>query len=128
MNGGPTTPEDAPRGEGLPPAIMAYAQTVHYVSTACVHGRHDDCRWTCKWCSGTCQCECHHDKEPPPADEDHYYDLEIIGPTGSVAHEGHRLDEALALVRFNLQRGYDVSIGRADPTTRGTPGVRPPGI
>lgn len=30
-----------------------------YLSTACLHGRHDDCRLTCKWCPAPCLCDCH---------------------------------------------------------------------
>lgn len=30
-----------------------------YVSTACFHGLHDDCRLLCKWCDGRCNCGCH---------------------------------------------------------------------
>ncbi len=28
----------------------------YYISTACQHGRHDECRKVCKFCSGTCLC------------------------------------------------------------------------
>jgi hypothetical protein len=30
-----------------------------YFSTACQHGRHGDCRLTCKWCDEPCRCACH---------------------------------------------------------------------
>lgn len=36
----------------------------HYISTACLHGRHDDCRQQCKWCPSRCACTgCDH-QEP----------------------------------------------------------------
>lgn len=30
-----------------------------YISTACQHLRHQECRRECKFCSATCQCPCH---------------------------------------------------------------------
>jgi len=36
----------------------------HYVSTACVHGRHAGCRVVCKFCSEICLCDCHWDRTP----------------------------------------------------------------
>lgn len=34
----------------------------HYVSTACLHGLHDRCRRTCKFCDTPCRCvDCDHD-------------------------------------------------------------------
>lgn len=44
-----------------------------YVSTACYHALHDQCRRVCKFCPAECGCEC-HDAElarpaPSPADE-----------------------------------------------------------
>lgn len=30
-----------------------------YVSTACHHKLHDDCRKTCKFCTAKCTCKCH---------------------------------------------------------------------
>jgi hypothetical protein len=30
-----------------------------YLSTACFHGHHDQCRRICKWCPARCVCECH---------------------------------------------------------------------
>lgn len=35
---------------------------VHYFSTYCMHGLHDDCRLTCKHCKAPCRCECHKDR------------------------------------------------------------------
>jgi hypothetical protein len=35
-----------------------------YVSTACQHGEHGQCRRTCKFCPAFCRCEC-HGKELP---------------------------------------------------------------
>ena len=31
-----------------------------YTSTACLHGQHDECRRTCKFCAASCRCSCHH--------------------------------------------------------------------
>lgn len=31
----------------------------HYWSTYCIHGRHNECRRTCKTCEAPCRCECH---------------------------------------------------------------------
>ena len=30
-----------------------------YVSTACWHDHHDQCRRLCKWCPALCLCKCH---------------------------------------------------------------------
>jgi hypothetical protein len=30
-----------------------------YTSTACHHERHQECRFTCKYCDAICQCLCH---------------------------------------------------------------------
>lgn len=30
-----------------------------YVSTACMHGIHDQCRKECKFCKAPCGCACH---------------------------------------------------------------------
>lgn len=30
-----------------------------YVSTACTHDRHPDCRVVCKFCEQICLCSCH---------------------------------------------------------------------
>lgn len=39
-----------------------------YLSTACYHDLHDQCRKTCKFCFEKCKCPCHanedHTKEP----------------------------------------------------------------
>lgn len=35
------------------------ARLVHYVSTYCMHGRHEECRETCKICNAPCRCACH---------------------------------------------------------------------
>jgi hypothetical protein len=32
-----------------------------YLSTACLHERHGQCRHSCKFCGVQCRCECHHD-------------------------------------------------------------------
>lgn len=52
--------------------------TAHaYLSTACVHGRHGDCRLTCKFCPAGCRCVCHQPaptREDPPTDWAQYHD------------------------------------------------------
>lgn len=35
-----------------------------YMSTACSHGRHTDCRVTCKFCREQCVCLCHIEDKP----------------------------------------------------------------
>jgi hypothetical protein len=50
-----------------------------YLSTACLHGRHDYCAAvvgsqgpklpaTCKFCEAECICACHEDDSPSPLD------------------------------------------------------------
>jgi hypothetical protein len=34
-----------------------------YMSTACHHGLHRDCRRTCKFCTSKCRCHCHWKEE-----------------------------------------------------------------
>lgn len=39
-----------------------YGRLFHYISTACFHGRHSQCRLRCKWpeCGEeACKCRCH---------------------------------------------------------------------
>lgn len=31
----------------------------HYLSTACLHGKHGECRLVCKYCKAPCRCNCH---------------------------------------------------------------------
>jgi hypothetical protein len=31
----------------------------HYISTACYHDKHAECRKTCKFCYVACKCPCH---------------------------------------------------------------------
>ncbi len=31
----------------------------YYLSTACLHGEHPQCRATCKFCPAECICPCH---------------------------------------------------------------------
>lgn len=45
--------------------ITALAGRAHYLSTACLHAHHGDCKGTCKWCDAICRCTCH---TTPPAD------------------------------------------------------------
>ncbi len=32
-----------------------------YLSTACFHGLHEQCRKQCKFCDVECRCDCHQD-------------------------------------------------------------------
>lgn len=36
-----------------------------YVSTACVHEKHEECRKACKFCGGACRCSCHAVRDEP---------------------------------------------------------------
>lgn len=36
------------------------AEPHDYLSTACLHDRHDECRRTCKFCEVACKCRCEH--------------------------------------------------------------------
>jgi hypothetical protein len=45
---------DKPMADYLP-----LAQRVHYLSTACIHAHHDECKNTCKFCDRDCRCPCH---------------------------------------------------------------------
>lgn len=38
-----------------------------YISTACHHGEHDECRQECKFCPAACDCVCHQPAPPKPA-------------------------------------------------------------
>jgi hypothetical protein len=61
------------------PAIVRYAESQarghSYVSTACHHDLHEQCRRTCKFCSTPCLCSC-HDASVEPSSRPH-----IGGPT-----------------------------------------------
>jgi hypothetical protein len=42
-------------------AVGVESQLHHYISTACQHGRHSDCRLVCKYCGAKCECaSCEH--------------------------------------------------------------------
>lgn len=41
------------------PAIPVEFVPHVYVSTACIHGKHDLCRSVCKYCEDPCRCSCH---------------------------------------------------------------------
>jgi hypothetical protein len=43
--------------------FVALAQRVHYLSTACIHEHHDECKGTCKFCDSNCRCKCHANTE-----------------------------------------------------------------
>jgi len=45
---------------------MADIRDHGYISTACWHVFHDECRKVCKFCGSECRCECHKRK---PTDE-----------------------------------------------------------
>ena len=34
----------------------------YYLSTACLHAEHEQCRRACKFCSARCHCHCHDGK------------------------------------------------------------------
>lgn len=45
--------------------VAAQHNTRHrYLSTACLHGLHETCRLTCKFCAEPCLCECHGGPDP----------------------------------------------------------------
>lgn len=51
--------------------VPALAHDDHdYLSTACEHQRHDECRRTCKFCANPCGCWCHDPKQNPRGGED----------------------------------------------------------
>lgn len=37
-----------------------------YMSTACYHQLHEQCRKECKFCPATCRCECHGERPDTP--------------------------------------------------------------
>lgn len=39
----------------------ARARSHDYLSTACHHQRHGECRHVCKFCTVACRCDCHHE-------------------------------------------------------------------
>ena len=41
------------------PRVRSAPTTHVYVSTACQHSRHSDCRLNCKFCDAACGCHCH---------------------------------------------------------------------
>src|SRR5258708_1567246 len=56
------SPEAQAKSEALAEADLAQMnQQHHYVSTACQHGLHGQCRERCKFCDAKCQCtQCSH--------------------------------------------------------------------
>lgn len=44
-----------------PAPIAKSAMTSHdYLSTACLHDKHSECRLACKFCPAACACDCGH--------------------------------------------------------------------
>lgn len=39
--------------------MITTEQEHRYLSTACHHRLHTNCRLTCKWCPAACRCWCH---------------------------------------------------------------------
>lgn len=57
-------------GDGAVPctrttAIITEPSEHHYISTACQHGKHQECRKLCKFCGAKCACGCEH---PEPSE------------------------------------------------------------
>lgn len=49
-----------PEGSAYYGRLVAARQQPHdYVSTACQHEVHEQCRQTCKFCPARCRCACH---------------------------------------------------------------------
>lgn len=42
-----------------PREAMLLTRLGHYTSTYCLHGKHVQCRLTCKHCQAPCRCSCH---------------------------------------------------------------------
>jgi hypothetical protein len=57
---GTNVPASAPCGKGLIVGNESVNTVGHfYVSTACQHRRHNECRMVCKFCPSKCLCPCH---------------------------------------------------------------------
>lgn len=65
---------------------------------------------------------------PPPVEDTHLYDIEILRADGSEALEAIGINETCILVRLHLLAGHDVIVGRASTLGEPTPGVSPPPI
>lgn len=128
MNGGPTNPEDRPEPNinASRIGVVARAAHNHYVSTGCMHGRHDECRWTCKFCHDRCRCPC-HDGRPPPELDSNRYELEAVDDQGNYA-DGQKditVDEAMSAIRHHLKTGKTVT---ASAMEEEPPGEEAPGV
>lgn len=45
---------------GLAKNLIKTSRSSHdYLSTACLHDLHENCRLTCKYCDTACSCPCH---------------------------------------------------------------------
>lgn len=45
--------------------LSAPTMALHrYYSTACHHGKHEECRQHCKFCEDNCRCACHVKEQP----------------------------------------------------------------
>lgn len=59
----------SPPKDWVRPAHPSTPAEHHYISTACLHGRHTECRKQCKFCSANCACkECEHSPMIPSSD------------------------------------------------------------
>lgn len=93
--------EEAARTAG---GDVVRARQRHYISTACLHFKHEACRRQCKFCEQTCRCPCHLDQPPhEPATER----FTLTAGDNSAANRlpNLNIDEALAIARYFLYRG-----------------------
>jgi hypothetical protein len=122
LNGWPTHPPQTPDEHST---TRNHALAAHYLSTTCIHSRHNDCRRFCKVCNAACRCQCHTD-QPEPQPDNHRYSVTVTDQLGTGdTQTGLRIDEAIAHVRYRLYAGHFVTI-YADIPPDDTPPDQPP--
>jgi hypothetical protein len=120
---GNTTP--TPGSDIIPARIQ------HYVSTACLHFKHDNCRRRCKFCERLCRCPCHQNQDPPQPRTERY-SIDAHTHRLSDTRHGYNVDEILAIARYWLNMGGTITITPdkegEEPPGAETLGNSPPGI
>lgn len=87
-----------------------------YISTACGHGKHAECRLSCKFCATPCRCDCHGDphakdltvEEHRELHQELHRALDVL-LADYFGHDGHLTEPILNLMRWSHAQELDPS-------------------
>src|SRR5215207_3646129 len=79
-----------------------------YLSTACHHDEHDDCRQECKFCPAACECKCHR---PPPCCKCQPQP----DPCDCKCHQPKQVHQMLLIELYRSGRGHHLDPKKSKP-------------